>query len=83
MSFAIAQVFNRFRNDYLQHNSATVNQHKVMNSIMACKTEKLGFNTEQCDSCGYTHTHYNSCNNRHCPNCQGIKKTQVDIGKAK
>jgi hypothetical protein len=74
MSTPISKIFNRFRNDYLQHNSATINQHKVMNSIMACKTEKLGFNIEKCDSCGHTHIHYNSCNNRHCPNCQGMKK---------
>ena len=74
MSTPITQIFNRFRNDYLQHNLATINQHKVMNSIMACKTEKLGYNIEKCNNCGHTHTHYNSCNNRHCPNCQGINK---------
>ena len=74
MSTPITQIFNRFRNDYLQHNSATINQHKVMNSIMACKTGKLGYNIEKCDNCGHTHTHYNSCSNRHCPNCQGINK---------
>lgn len=74
MSTPITQIFNRFRNDYLQQNSATINQHKVMNSIMICKTEKSGFNIEKCDNCGHSHTHYNSCNNRHCPNCQGINK---------
>jgi len=74
MSTPITKIFNRFRNDYLQHYSATLNQHKVMNSIMACKTEKLGYNIQKCDNCGHTHTHYNSCNNRHCPNCQGINK---------
>ncbi len=81
MNFAISQVLNRFRNDFLRNNSATVNQHKVIGSIMVCKTEALGFNVEQCDNCGHSHTHYNSCNNRHCPNCQGIKKQKWILDK--
>ena len=81
MRFAISQVLNRFRNDFLCNSSATVNQHKVINSIMVCKTEALGFNVEQCDNCGHNHTHYNSCNNRHCPNCQGIKKQKWILDK--
>ena len=52
-----------------------------MSSIMVCKTEALGFNVEQCDHCGHSHTHYNSCNNRHCPNCQGIKKQKWILDK--
>ena len=81
METPITQIFNRFRKDYLQQYSATVNQHKVMNAIMVCKTEKLGYNIEKCDSCSHSHIHYNSCNNRHCPNCQGIKKQKWILDK--
>ncbi|MDP2336048.1 MAG: transposase zinc-binding domain-containing protein [Bacteroidota bacterium] len=31
---------------------------------------------DRCDSCGYTKQSYNSCCNRHCPQCQYIKKLQ-------
>ncbi len=34
----------------------------------------MGGNTNQCDECGETIIHYNSCRNRHCPCCQALEK---------
>ena len=41
---------------------------------MNCKTGTVGLNTETCPNCGTVTTHFNSCRNRNCPNCQAIPK---------
>jgi hypothetical protein len=42
----------------------------VIRDLSVCRTAALGGHLEQCDSCGYEHPAYNSCRNRHCPQCQ-------------
>ena len=74
MKKPISLAFERFSKAYLQQYSATIEQHKVIDCVQACKTERLGFNVEACQDCGSMTTHYNSCGNRHCPNCQAIHK---------
>ena len=36
----------------------------------------MGGHAEQCDLCGHTRVFYNSCRNRHCPQCQGLKRAK-------
>lgn len=81
MSTPITEIFRKFAGEYLKHNSATIEQHKTIRSIIACKTGELGYNTQACKSCGTIHTHYNSCGNRHCPNCQTVNKDKWLLGK--
>ncbi len=81
MSTPITKAFENFSNQYLKHNSATIVQHKVIDSILACKTGRLGYNIEACENCGTIHAHYNSCGNRHCPNCQAINKDKWILSK--
>lgn len=45
-----------------------------MRSIEICRTEALGGRVEQCSACGHKVILYNSCRNRHCPQCQSMKK---------
>lgn len=47
-------------------------QRKVSQAILDCKSGKLGANLSQCPDCGHMQFHYNSCRNRHCPNCQAV-----------
>lgn len=49
-------------------------QRKAAWAIMNCKTGALGFNSDICPNCGKTVTHFNSCRNRNCPNCQAVPK---------
>ena len=49
-------------------------QRKAAWSIMNCKTGGLGLNSETCPNCGNTVSHFNSCRNRNCPNCQAVPK---------
>jgi hypothetical protein len=81
MNTPITTAFENFSNKYLKHNSATIEQHKVINCILACKTGKLGYNIQVCEDCGTIHSHYNSCGNRHCPNCQAINKDKWILTK--
>jgi len=81
MKSQITKAFEKFSGEYLRFNSATIEQHKLIDSIKVCKTEKLGFNVQACQDCGAVHTHYNSCSNRHCPNCQAINKDRWILAK--
>ncbi len=38
------------------------------------KLGELGIHTITCEECGETYTAFNSCRNRHCPNCQAYAK---------
>ena len=81
MKSLITKAFENFSGEYLRFNSATIVQHKVIDSIKVCRTEKLGFNVQACQDCGSITTHYNSCSNRHCPNCQAINKDRWILAK--
>lgn len=42
---------------------------KVMNSLIACKTGKLGYTLVRCKECGHIEMHACACGNRNCPSC--------------
>lgn len=81
MESKISKVFNQFADTYLKTSSATLEQHKVINCIKTCKTEALGYHIEQCPECEHQRLRYNSCNNRHCPNCQAVNKERWLLAK--
>ena len=81
MKTPITKAFENFSDQYLSQNSATLQQHKVIDCIKVCKTEKLGYNVHVCEDCGIIQIHYNSCSNRHCPNCQAINKDRWILAK--
>lgn len=49
-------------------------QIRILYAIMNCRTAYLGGELYQCDKCSKVHIRYNSCGNRHCPNCQNTEK---------
>lgn len=49
---------------------------KTLRAIQQCRTSALGGHVDACSSCGTLHISYNSCRNRHCPQCQGHKRVQ-------
>lgn len=81
MKSKISDIFNRFSESLLSTSSASLEQHKVINCIKNCKTEALGYHKEQCADCGDERLRYNSCNNRHCPNCQAVNKERWILAK--
>lgn len=44
--------------------------YKIAYAIMNCRTEELGGHVYRCTDCGHEQILYNSCRNRHCPQCQ-------------
>jgi len=66
---------------FLQHgeafrraNNLSSVQLKAMHAIERCATERAGFHSFVCQSCGHAEIAYNSCQNRHCPHCQWLKQ---------
>ena len=49
-------------------------QQKTAQAIIRCKSKECGCNVSICTECGHAETHYNSCRNRHCPNCQAVSQ---------
>lgn len=76
MSNTIQQVFKKFGASYEKENRMSPEQKEVFNSIITCKTKQLGGHVYECEKCGEKVYSYNSCKNRHCPNCQDFKKEE-------
>ncbi len=49
-------------------------QRKAMLAIERCRTSYFGGHVDRCEDCSYERVQYNSCRNRHCPNCQGLAR---------
>lgn len=55
----------------------SAHSERVLMDIATCRTAVRGGHVEKCASdCGHAHPRYNSCRNRHCPQCQGDKQRQ-------
>ena len=70
----LADIFNRYGDDYRRSHAVSYEQLKAMHHIEICRTAKLGGHVEQCDRCGFEQIAYNSCRDRHCPKCQTMAK---------
>ena len=49
-------------------------QRRILRALKQCKTVAQGEHWQACDHCGEVKVHYNSCGNRHCPQCQGVNR---------
>lgn len=65
----LADVLRQFGSPYLDQHTLSVAQAKAWRAIAACRTSALGGQRLTCDCCGHSHWQYNSCRNRHCPQC--------------
>ena len=83
--YPIRLIFQNHYNLFLEkygHKSFDFHHDKVINSISQCKTSDLGGHAVTCNDCQTTINHYNSCRDRHCPNCQSIPKLKwIDARK--
>src|SRR4029453_18240604 len=75
---SINEIFRTFGPEYLQRypNSIPKTNLKVIDAMMACRTQACGLALYQCASCARSHELYRSCGNRHCPTCQHHKTQQ-------
>jgi hypothetical protein len=73
----VADIFRLHGREYRKNNKLSPQQRKAMTDIEACRTAALGGHVDVCENgCGFTRISYNSCRNRNCPKCQGLKSAQ-------
>jgi hypothetical protein len=70
----VADIFRAHGADYCTRHPVSAWQAAVLRRLAACRTAALGGHVDACDRCGYTRISYNSCRDRHCPKCQGVKR---------
>ena len=66
----VADVFETHFAEYLKTHKVSEQQRKAVTDIMRCQTIDCGMHEVVCTDCGTIDLSYNSCRNRHCPNCQ-------------
>ena len=49
-------------------------QKKTLRVLAKCRTASLGGHVQRCLDCGHQRMAYNSCRNRHCPQCQSVQQ---------
>ena len=69
----VADVFRRYGDSYLQQFGPQMlpSHRRAFADILQCRTAAMGAHVYRCDSCGHQQFAYHSCQNRHCPKCQG------------
>ena len=72
----IQEIINKGWKKYSENHKVVGYKKKVVTAIGDCKTGAIGAHKYVCNECGYEEIAYNSCRNRHCPNCQAEKKLQ-------
>jgi hypothetical protein len=79
-SLHLRDIFDPALAGYQQSHRMSVQQHRVCQSILACRTGKLGYQVWQCNQCDEEKRIGCSCRDKHCPRCQG-KVTQEWVEK--
>jgi hypothetical protein len=74
--FELADVLRAHAASFLTTQPVSAAQIAVIRHIKQCRTAALGGHVDACDACGHTRISYNSCRDRHCPKCQGLKKAE-------
>lgn len=78
---SIADIFREaIRRDEVR---ASYADWKIINDILRCRTPELGGHLYTCTDCGHGTAVYNSCRNRHCPQCQGEQSAKWLEARAK
>lgn len=71
----INEIFKTYAPEYINRfgDSIPSEHRKVIHAIINCRSSHYGTIIYQCENCGQNHIVYQSCGNRHCPNCQHHK----------
>ncbi len=72
--YELKDIFNLYGEEYISNHKLTAIQKKAITDISACRTSTLGYNARECCECKNIEFSYNSCRNRNCPKCQGLKR---------
>jgi len=72
----LSDILDQYADDYIAAHKLSPRQHKVIFNIRNCQKGEFGYHIDICDKCGHLSRGYNSCHDRHCPQCQGGKRRQ-------
>jgi len=78
---SVGNIFRLYADDYISRRVLPVHWLKAIEAIKLCRTAALGGHKEKCNHCGHVKVHYNSCGNRHCPQCQGANRVKWILEK--
>jgi hypothetical protein len=75
-AFEVAQIIDKYRHGLEDRGKLTSHQKKVFTNLQQCRTAALGYHKNKCDNpdCSYEHISFNSCRDRHCPKCNGLRR---------
>lgn len=76
MKKQLRNILENFQPAYETSHGLTPQQRKVLGSIKACKTERLGKKLYRCEDGVHEHIVFHSCRDRHCPHCQHRAREQ-------
>src|SRR5437667_4451309 len=74
----VADIVRAQGNRFIENNRRWIHwtHRKVLQAIAHCRTAALGGHRDQCSRCGYRAISFNSCRDRHCPECQAHARDQ-------
>lgn len=72
----VSDILREHGEEYIRVNKIKGQQKGVINLLPLCQTQALGSHYRRCDQCSHIDKAYNSCRNRHCPNCQQKEREQ-------
>jgi len=72
----VADILRAHGEAYATRSPVSASQGAVIRHLSACRTAALGGHVDACNGCGYLRVSYNSCRDRHCPKCQGVKRAE-------
>lgn len=72
----IGDIFGEHGSMYIKNNHIKGQEKGIINLLAMCRTGALGSHFMQCNHCHHLEKSYNSCRNRHCPDCQQKDKQQ-------
>ena len=72
----VADILRAGAGTYRDTHRLSVQQQRVVNALMSCRTAALGGFKACCEHCGAVTIQYASCRNRHCPKCQTLAQTR-------
>jgi hypothetical protein len=72
----VADVLKKHWHEFSRRQPVESHARKVMGHIRDCRSAVLGGHLHRCNHCGGEVPVYNSCQDRHCPTCQTLRKQQ-------
>jgi hypothetical protein len=82
-SLTVSHIFDKYIAEYLNTYRVSYEQRKAINDILRCHRAECGKHSRVCIDCGNIDFLYNSCRNRHCPNCQNAQKQKWILQRKK